>query len=282
MDVRTGRFGTVMQQERERGSEKKKRRILPYLLAFIGVISSLVWFIFVSRYWSVTTLDIQGLQQIERGEAEGAVYDLLDHGSWRPWDRRNIFFVNKEKLENDLRDRLLAESVTVDKSYPNVLRLIIQERQRSVILMTDSRTMQVDLHGVSTGDLSASSTQWVHDVLAGKSFADVQHPPIILVGSVDTATSDAHIADPEAIRRWINAYHTLIASQWHFKTFTVDRVTSRTLKIAVQGGFDVMMDIQMPLGPQIETFNKFLQAKPKDAVIREYINVTVPGRVSFK
>lgn len=282
MNVRTGRFGAVIQQERNGTGEEKKNKILPYLLAFAGIAAAFIWFIFVSRYWSVTTLDIQGLQQIDRGEAEGAVYDLLDHGLWRPWDRRNIFFVNKEKLEDELRDRLLAESVIVDKSYPNVLRLIIQERQRSVILITDSRTMQVDLRGVSTGDLSASSTQWVHDVLAGKSFADVQHPPIVLVGSVDTATSDAQIADPDAIRRWINAYHTLIASRWHFKTFTVDRVTSRTLKIAVQGGFDVIMDVQMPLGPQIETFNKFLQAKPKDAVIREYINVTVPGRVSFK
>lgn len=280
MKFRTGRFGTVMQ---ERGGEdRKKRRILPYVLALVGVASSLMWFIFVSRYWSVTTLDIRGLAQIDRGEAENAVYDLLDHGAWRPWDRRNIFFVNKEKLQDELRDRLLAESVTVDKSYPNVLRLIIQERQRSVIIVTDSHTMQVDLHGIVTGDTSASSTAWVHDVLAGKSFADVSHPPIILVGSVDTTTSSEQLADPETVRRWIDAYHTLIASRWHFKTFTIDRVTSRTLKIAVQGGFDVIMDVEMPLEPQIETFNKFLQAKPKDAVIREYINVTVPGRVSFK
>ncbi len=279
---RTGLHGTFVHARKEQAPSSGW---IAYVLAFFGVFCGMVWFIFVSRHWSIVHFQIEGLQQLERGEVEGAAMDALDHGSWKPWDRRNIFFVNTTELEKTLQERLVVERVHVDKVYPNVLRLIIKERQRSVVLATDHRFMLVDLKGVVTGDVSDASLLWVHALLAAKTFADNHHPPVILVGTVGadgSATSASQIVDPMVVRRWINAYHTLLVSQWRFRTFAIDHVTSRTLKIAVQGNFDVIMDMETPLEPQIETFNSFLRSKQKNIVIRDYINVTIPGKVSFK
>ncbi len=262
--------------------QAQSSRWIGSVLACGAILLGSIWFLFVSRYWSVTRFEIEGIQQLERGEVERATTDALDHGSWKPWDRRNIFFVHTTELEKTLQERLMVERVRVDKKFPNVLRLIIQERQRRILIASDNQYMQVDLNGVVTGEVPDALLAWVHTLFTSKVFADKHHPPVILVSVVSSATSGVQIVDPVVVRQWINVYHSLLASHWRFKTFMLDRVTSRTLKIAVQGDFDVIFDLETPLEPQIATFDSFLRSKPSGMVIHDYINVSVPGKVSFR
>ena len=126
---RGGRSGTYA---KTRTGLVNTHRATAIALATSCIALSIVWFIFVSRYWSVTKIETNDLHDLSREEVASTTYDLLDNGGWKPWDRRNIFFVDPQQLEQDLHDRLFVEQVVVDKVYPNVLRLKIEERQRSV------------------------------------------------------------------------------------------------------------------------------------------------------
>ncbi len=278
MNQRGDREGTFVQK---RVGLTRASRWIAYMLVIGGALLALVWFVFVSGYWSVTELRIEGIRELGRGEVEQATYDVLDHGTWIPWDRRNILFADTSRLAEQLQQDLIAESVIVDKVYPNVLRLIVVERQRRVIVGVENRFLNVDAHGILTGDEPESSLPSIHDRLAGKSFADASLPPLLLIGSVETASSGEPFADPDVVRRWIEAYHKLIAAGFRYKTISLDHVTSNTMKIDAEGNFDVLMDLETPLEPQIETFRRFMQTKPKGTAF-SYVDVRIPGKIFFK
>ena len=267
---------------RTRSGSVNSSRIIASVLVACCFILSVIWFVFVSGFWRVTEIQIQGIRELERGDVIGSVYDVLDHGTWKPWDKRNIFFVAPAKLASNLKNRFFAESVHVDKMYPNILRLIVKERQRRVIIAVEGRFLRVDTDGIFVGDELEQTTQYLRDRLSGRLYADASHPPIILVGSVEIPSSRQRIVDPGTIRRWIETYQDLLAAGFRFKTLHVDRVTSDTYKIAAEGNFDIILNLDTPRKPQIETFRRFLQTKPKQTIITEYVDVRFPGKVFFK
>lgn len=279
MNLRTGRDGTY---QTKRAGLSRSNRLIGYTLVIAFFLLASVWFIFVSKYFSVTDLQIEGLHELERGEVTSSTYDALDTGAWKPWDKRNIFFIDTDALSNDLQERLFAESITVDKIYPNVLRLIVKERQRSVFFVTKYQIVSVDTSGVVTEDATDTSAAYVRLRLNGQALADPTQPPIIVCSIEDPLTGGYQVTDAKNVKRWIESYRTFIRSGMRFRTIEFESPTSTTAQVNAEGNYKVRIDISQDPKAQIDSYLKFLSSKPKSVHILEYIDARIPGRLYVK
>lgn len=259
-----------------------RARFIGWGLAVTCLASSFVWFIFVSGYWNVRTLDIQGLQDLNRGEVSAATFDILDHGSWKPWSRRNIFFLQPEQLSRDLKELLFADEVLVDKKYPNVLRLIMKERKRSVILFSKNQFLHVDITGVITGEVEGQSLSRARSQLAGAARADAAHMPLIACELAELTAPGYQATTAQGVRRWIEAHKELVMLGLRFRYLALDQPASNTLKIVSDQGYVILIDLNLSLAPQIESYKKFLRTQPKNFIAKEYVDLRIPGKIFVK
>lgn len=282
--------------DRTRSRREHDRPTVAYAILGSFCVLSLTWFLFVSRYWSVHKIEIQGLKELSREEVETAIYDMLDHGSlfdhgsWKPWDRRNLFFIDEQELAYLLQGRLFAESVSVKTVYPDILRLKIIERQRKVVYVIENQMFRVDTQGIIIGNEIPLAAH-IRSRMFGRTLADSSHPTI-LVQSVDRSatgtssgvatTTGQQFIDAETVKRWIETNQALIDSGLHFKVLEVVRPGSRSFKVILDTGYNLVMDFQTSIQMQIETYKKFIQTKPKDIQINEYVDVRVPGKLYVK
>jgi len=243
---------------------------------------SVVWFLFVSGFFTVTSVDVNDLHAISRGEVASTTWEILDNGPWRPWDDRNILLIDKKWLAEQLKTRLFAESVSVDKVYPNILRLKISERQRSVVLASKDQLLVIDMNGLVTGEAGETAAQEARDELNSKLLADSDLTPLIASDLPEFATAGYQVTDQARIKEWIQGYRLFISSGLKFRYLRLSDPASQTLKMVSDQGYEVIFDLLQPLEPQIETYKKFLQSKPVNAQIHEYVDVRVPGRLYVK
>ena len=292
-----------------RSTTRHKHRFTACAIVAVCLVLGSVWFIFVSRFWSVTQLDIKGMKDLGRGEVEQATYGALDHGSWKPWDQRNIFFVDTNQLAKEIQQKLFAEKVTVEKSYPNVLRLLIAERQRRVVYVIGPQYYDVDTQGVVNG-IDTVNASFVQSLLNGKSVSDTSHPVVVSqqifnqdaadtflfvsstnIGATgasstdintDSATTSQQLVDSDQVKRWLDLSEALNGARLHFKVLKVMQPTSRAVSVAMDKGYDLVMDLLTPFGPQIDTYQKFICMKRKTQAINQYVDVRVPGKIFLK
>jgi hypothetical protein len=278
MITRRGRDGIYHQ---ERAGLTRSNWVIGSLLVISCVALSVLWFFYFSGFWSISDIQVGQLQMLDRGEVVSSTYEILDQHS-APWNRRNIFLIDTDELISGLRERLFAESVTVEKSYPNVLRLIIKERQRSVVVASGSQLLNVDTDGIVTGEAEGDDADQSRLLLNGVAVADQTHHPVVETDLSEAVTTGYQAADAGEVKRWIESYRAFIGSGMRFRYLHLTSPTSTTVYVVSTGGYRVIMDMLQPLDPQIETFLKFLRTKSKDYPIYEYVDVRIPGKLYVK
>jgi cell division septal protein FtsQ len=277
--MRYGESGTF---SRARGLIQRSNRLLVALLVASFALAVVVWFVFVSGYFSLKHIQTNELHNLSQAEVEEAVYGSLEQGRWYPWDNKNLLLINRNRLAEELKNRLFAERLVVDKSYPDILRLLIEERQRSVVVVSKNQLLVIDMAGVVAGEAGEIAAQEARDALNGKIIADSRLTPLIVCDLPELVTAGYQATDQETIKSWLEAYRAFIGSGLKFRYLRLNDVASESAYLAAEDGWQVIFDLGRGLEPQIETYKKFYQNKPKDFKAQEYVDVRVPGKIFVK
>lgn len=277
--MRNGESGTFSQA---RGLLQRSNRYLAISLVVAFMAAAGVWFVFVSGYFSVSRIEINELHGVSREEVVSSTYDILEQGKWRPWDRKNLLLIDEKELAEQLKNRLFAEQVSVDKSYPNILRLMIEERQRSVVLASKDQFLVIDMAGVVAGEAGENAAKEARDAINGSLIADLRRTPIVICDLPELATAGYQVTDQETLKTWISAYRAFIGAGLKFRYIRVQEPRSQTVRLAMADGWDAYFDLEKGLEAQIETYKKFIQSKPRGFKADEYVDVRVPGKVYVK
>ena len=140
----------------------------------------------------------------------------------------------------------------------------------------------IDVNGVVTGEAGSTAAQEARDTLNNKFLATSDLTPLIACDLPEFATAGYQAADQSVIKQWIQAYRLFISSGLRFRYLKLSEPASQTLKMAAEPGFDVIYDLGQALEPQILTYKKFMESKPANLKINEYVDVRVPGRLFVK
>jgi Fe-S cluster biosynthesis and repair protein YggX len=241
-----------------------------------------LWFFFGSGFWNVSDIEMQGLKMLDRGEVSAEAFKIIDERAWRPWNKRNLLLLDTERLAAMLKERLFVEDITVDKSYPSILRLNIKERQRSVILLSNDQYVNVDATGIVTGDAEGDVLRASQDRVAARAFADEIHLPIVVMNTADPLAPGFHVASAEQVQRWIEVSRALVVGGLKIRFMKVETPEASLGRFVGERGYDIYVDLERPVDAQIATYQAYMRTKPDESLIKEHLDIRIPGQVIIK
>jgi hypothetical protein len=259
-----------------------KRQVVFSMLAVIAVIGWL-YVIFESDAFIVNDVQITGTKNLDPMDIKREVFDALDQkqGNWLI-PARHAWFINRQQLQNELTSRLFVNSVNVDNSYGNVLRLSVEERSKRFVFHSHKQYFWVDVSGVATDALSDDETRDIQSRLIGTRPPRTDEPPVIKRDLDDTINAGYTVTDPTQAKEWIKLADQVRASNLAYRELEPPTSSSTLMKVLSPEGYEVLMDITEPLDLQVRTYQAFIQNKPADIGNPQYVDVRVPGRVYLK
>jgi len=272
--------GTFVEHKMKTRFEQRKTVI--FMLTIIAIIGW-VYIFFGSTIFTVQTLDIQGTEILERGEVAVLVNELLEDQRHWPLREKNIFFINNDLIISGLKETLFVENVIVDKIYPNILRLKIEERQSSLYIFVEHSLYEIDRHGIVTDEFSDAEEEEILERTNDPRATRDTNAPILKIRQVSNIPIQGQeFASEFRTETWLDTFKVLGDLGFGYRNAVLDYTTSSKLILDMFEPYDVYLDILEPLEPQINGFYTFLRVRDTNVPIYEYIDARVPGKVFFK
>jgi len=249
---------------------------------FIGAFCLIGWLyvFFTSDLLIVDQIQVSGLKNMDSVDASREVLAALDgRGAWRPWPARHAWFIDKQKLEEDLKTRFFAEKVTVDKSYDHILRLSVEERANKLVLHSHQQYVWVDLQGLVTAELTQTERHAIQARLLGQVFSTLNDPPVIHQNLDENITEGYRVAETSIIKSWIEKASEIQHAGVAYRELEIDGNDQG--KIISPEGYPLLVDLSQPLRPQLENYKAFKSSRTYYKV-SEYLDVRIPGRIYWK
>ncbi|MBU2566969.1 FtsQ-type POTRA domain-containing protein [Patescibacteria group bacterium] len=261
----------------------QKARLMIYALCLFFLIVGSFWFLFFSKYFDIKQYEIEPLKVLQEDAVIGEIGEFFNNKATRwPWGSKNIFSANTEELEKYLSKVFFVNKVTVDKKYPNILRLKIWERQRSVVFITNSNIYIVDDYGVISELADEATVSSTRAFLTSSAPIESSKEIYVFAPTSTSYEKGTVIANSNTVRAWLNLTTKLRDAGIWFKALHLDPDVPSIVKIILKENKSVVIDVDADLDMQIETLRMFIQAKPPWDDIHEYIDVRVPGRIYYK
>ena len=265
---------------RDKATSARRRTVILLLLA--TAVCGWLYLFFGSGMFRITSIETEGLIHLNRGEVSQEAFEAIDEqGTWL-WQWRNILLIDTERLARDLETRLFAEHVAVEKSYPSILRLMVEERQSTVIVIMDNDMVLVDRQGVGVRRITNEEEAQVLARLSQPSPTAKTDLPVLTINGTAYFAPGETFVPPAAVGRWLDAFHDLGEAGFGYRNAVLDGATSTKLILNLFEPYDTYMDLLAPVRPQVQSFYAFMNGKPEDTKITEYVDVRVPGKVYYK
>lgn len=254
------------------------RRNTVLVILVSAAIGGWLYVFFGSGFFEVREVQVSDLLYADRGAVIRTVYAAVDEQG----KGRNLFLLDTAALQQELESELYAEKVTVDKQYPHILRLNIQERQSSVIVIANQAFYLVDRHGIGVERISSEEEAAVLQRIADPSTATPQDLPILRVsGNVSFKAGELFVS-AWMVEGWLQAFEALQKASFGYRQAALDYVTSTKLILDLYEPYDVYFDLLAPMEPQINSFYAFMRAKDPKMTVEEYVDVRVPGKIYYR
>lgn len=265
-------------QELARGS------IRVAFFVFLGFVSVIGWLyvFFVSDAFMIREIEVRGVKSLDPLLVSRQIYDLLDQRPrpfWLP--SRHSLFIDTLALQQELKDRLFAEQVDIEKRSSNILRLMIKERSKHLIVQTPYDSVWVDATGRVLQSLNPQEIKSVERRLSGQPDLVTIDTPIISLDLSQTALEQG-IPEPE-IRSWLNIALQLQKQGIGYREFIPSMEASSTrLTLRSLSGYEIWLDVSDDLEKQLSAYKTFEKQKLSSLKVREYVDVRIPNRIYVK
>lgn len=144
-DYKSAKF----QNPRNLRKKKERNKFLIKALVFFSVILfiSILYFLFLSPYFKIETININGLNNISKEKFEQIVSDYQSSRKLLLFSRTNILIFLEKDLENKIGKSYLLEDIEVIKHYPNQIDINILEKQAKITWLTQNQCFHLDEEG---------------------------------------------------------------------------------------------------------------------------------------
>ncbi len=272
---------TGMFREERQGKKEQTRGVINILLGSFLFLATL-WCLFFSGWFDVKKYEFNELRVLDQTALRGEIDGYFQQSRNWPWGRKNIFALNEKDLEEYLSSKLFVNKVIVDKTYPNILRLMIEERQRSVVLVTNNQIYVVDDYGVITDVADDAMTSTTRNFLTSDTPIETSKEIYVHYPTSTQMAKGQEIFGSERVRGLLDLSAKLRDTGIWFKTLNIEYGDPASISIILKQNKKVLLALDQTIDAQIETLRSFIASKPKWEEITEYIDVRVPGRIYYK
>ncbi len=263
----------------DRKKVRGTRRRVVFLLLGGAAVLGWVYVFFGSGIMDVKRVEIEGLEQLGRGEVMGEVDIFLNEHGFGPW-RKNIVLIDADALADALETKLFAEHVSVDKIWPSLLRLKVEERQSSIVVIANNEFYVIDRNGIAAERITDEDA--ILSRISQPSSGPQNDLPILTVRENAVFAQGDPFVDRATVERWLLAFNELQEAGFGYRNAVLEHPSSTKLILNLFEPYDAYFDLLAPMPPQISAFYTFMKGKSTDITITSYVDVRVPGRVYSK
>lgn len=229
-----------------------------WLVIFLILSITLIWFLFYSNYFKVKTITIEGsLNPDVTGEIESL-------------KGKNIFNLVLGNTEKDLAEKQSSiESIQIRRGIPDTLKVKVFVRNPVISWQTKGKTYFVDKNGIVFEQTSNEMTD-----------EDLQKIPKVTDSRDLEVTPGTETLSPEFID-----FVKTIADKFNEKTaanITEMKIGETTFQLEVRTdqGWYALFDTTRRPDVQLDVLKKMLDEHRDD--IKEYVDLRVPGKAYLK
>ncbi|PLX28505.1 hypothetical protein C0581_02030 [Candidatus Parcubacteria bacterium] len=129
---------------------RKKNRDWSFIIKIsILVISTIIIFVtcIYSSFFHMTDISITGLQRISETEIRSTLDGISSYKTFNIFPRKSYFLTDIDEIRDILKERFPIRSVIVQKTFPNKLSVIIEEKISTLIYDNGKEYSYIGLEG---------------------------------------------------------------------------------------------------------------------------------------
>lgn len=238
---------------------------------------------FMSDLFLVSDIEVRGLKSVDAYDVKREAFAIMDQQNSRwSWLNRHALFLNREAIEEGLKETLFAELVAVENVHFNVLRLLIEERSNRFIFHSHQQYLWVDLQGVATAELSVDERKQAQARILGQRSVRSDDAPIIHRDLDELIAAGYRVSDQTEVRSWLEFTNRIYKQGFLYREYEPPTASSTSATLISREGYPVFVDLSKDLNYQLNAYNAFKQDKPKELQVKEYVDVRIPGRIYVK
>lgn len=254
----------------------RRERKIPWkiLVAVVGTLTAffvLAGLLFAHPSLAIHSVDIYGLEYIERGAFENEVRSYLNQNAFFFFSRSNQFLFSSQALETALYNTFTFTSLTISQTGKN-LHIQVSERTSNLVWKTDAEYI-VDLEGIVVRPLNRENKEDAILVSRLPSFYDINEVPIEIGNPVLTS---------QEIESTFRFHEILVSQGIAFTSTHINRLTGGWMSVVTETGYEIYFDVTGDVETQGENLKRVLEEQRENLEDLEYIDLRFGDHVYLK
>ncbi len=246
-----------------------KIRFFIYLTFFALIFFS--WFLFYSKYFKITEIEINGKGSIAHKNIENIVNQTIKSNIFILLPKENLFFFKESKLLAELNKNYYFEYLNIKKDYPHKLILNYQEKEYSAIWSENNNLNFIDDSGIII--TTASSTD------LKKQYPVIQNNTEFTVIDNKVGVNSLYVPAVIDLSKLLSIYN----DELKIDKYIINPAEYNSIKVELTEGPYLLFDISKNLERQVDKLMIVKNEKIKDDFIKkEYIDIRTGDQVYFR
>lgn len=241
-------------------------------LAVLLLLLALSWFIFVSSFWKIKEVSINGLDRMSNNEILKLVNEQIGGRNWLIIPQNNLLFFNQSKFLSNVRNRYRFQDIQISKQWPSKLIVSVREKTLACIWNESEKYYYADTEGYILSEVSPLElTEKSHPLISNESPLKIDDGKIQVDASYILSAVDLFKKLSQKAGLDIGV-----------EKFIVDKDIN-TIKIQTNEGVKISFNTQDNLDRQIEKLLLIKNEKLKeDFKNKKYIDLRFGDKVYFQ
>ncbi|MBU1131944.1 FtsQ-type POTRA domain-containing protein [Patescibacteria group bacterium] len=134
----------------QKEQEIRHSRILKVLLAFVFIlIGGIIYFIFMSQYFQIKNIEINGLQKIKKENIDKIIDSYRSQRKMIIFSRNNYWLFKPNDLKNKIIEKYWFEELAIKKKFPDKIMIELKEKESAINWLSNDLCYHLDLTGVA-------------------------------------------------------------------------------------------------------------------------------------
>lgn len=243
-----------------------------YLVVTILIIGGLMYLCLFSNLFKIKKIVLVDNKDVHLDQVEEIVNPILDRRRFLVFPGDSVFLVNKENIRTELTCNILQiESLQIKIRYPDVLKIIIQEKEPVIIWVTQNKAYFVDGEGEICYEIS------------NELLKDTELPIVKDNLEKDVKPDDKVVT--EEVLETIQDINKRFQSKTGYEIlrFEIPAAMASELHVKTDIGFKVYFSCQRSIDAQLDDLVAVLEHQVKDQIGKvQYIDLRIEGWVYYQ
>jgi len=263
-------YGRTQRETKFQTSSKTQKKF--YLILALLIAGGLVYLCFFSNLFKIKKIVLVDNKDVHLSRVEEIVRPILNEKRLLVFPGDSIFLMNTKSIKNELTGNILEiESLQIKRRYPDVLKIVIQEKEPVIIWVTQDKVYFVGRKGEICYEIS-------REILQDTDLAIVQDNLGKEVKPNDKVIKEDVVSAIENINKRFQA-----KTGYEILHFEIPAAMASEVHVKTKRGFKVYFNCQRSTDVQLDDLVAVLEHQVKGQIGSvNYIDLRIEGWIYYR